>query len=122
MGFFIAVLENPAYFRISAMKLFSSLIIPVAALALVSACVDHPTACFTNDADDTVKVNIQVEFFSCSNDTETHHWDFGDSTVVENAGTAIKHTYKKEGNYTVTLTVRNGTKTDMATRQMVVLP
>jgi PKD repeat protein len=104
------------------MKTLAFIFLSFCGLALLPACVDPPMACFTNDTDDTGKVNIQIEFFSCSNDTETHHWDFGDSTVIENAGTAIKHAYKKEGTYTVTLSVRNGNKTDVATRQLVIMP
>lgn len=91
-------------------------------ISSLQSCVNAPTACFTNDKNDTVRANFQIEFFSCSTDTETHHWDFGDSTNANNAGTAIKHTYKKAGEYTVKLEVRNGSKTDMVTHNIEVLP
>jgi PKD repeat protein len=100
-------------------------LLTIAVCALCVSCVEQPSACFTTDRQDegdSVKVLTEIEFFSCSNDTETHHWDFGDSSSVNNAGTAIKHTYKKTGTYNVNLEVRNGTKTDATSHPVYVIP
>jgi PKD repeat protein len=123
VGLFLFKSPSLFNFRLeSTMKTTSALLLFGVGLTGLQACVNPPVACFTNDKNDTVRANFQVEFFSCSTDTETHHWDFGDSTNADNAGTAIKHTYKKAGDYTVTLEVRNGSKTDVVTHNMTVLP
>lgn len=38
--------------------------------------------------------------------SDSYRWDFGEGTLVDNAGTTISHTYTQAGNYTVTV-IRN---------------
>lgn len=107
------------------MKVLAGLITVVFVSLLMPSCINDPVACFTTDKaehNDTVQENLKIEFFSCSTDTETHDWDFGDSTVAKNAGTAIQHIYEHAGKYTVTLKVRNASKTDQTTRLITVIP
>ena len=81
----------------------------IAAMMLIPGCLDS-----TPDSIDGVDISIlaesfvegdSIQFMASGNNPKGSKflWDFGDSTG--SSGKNVKHTYTKEGTYTVTLTV-----------------
>lgn len=84
------------------------------ALAFIAfACEEAviPTASFTYEAED-----LTVTFTNTSKDATSYIWDFGDETTSTEANPV--HTYAEAGNYTVTLTSKNGDESKTVTEEI----
>lgn len=84
------------------------------ALAFIAyACEETviPKASFTYEAED-----LKVTFTNTSKDATSYIWDFGDETTSTEANPV--HTYVAEGNYTVTLTAKNGDESKTITEEI----
>ncbi len=77
----------------------------------------QPTACFTQDKTliDAEIEEVRVDA-SCSKDAVSYNWDFGDA--YKTTGVTATRKYKAPGNYKITLTTTNGSKTDTVSRMV----
>jgi cellulose 1,4-beta-cellobiosidase len=100
---------------------FICLFVSVMLIAFTS-CSTKPDACFTADkGSSNTHVNEEIHFdASCSSDGENYDWDFGDGATA--SGITTKHKYGSAGNYTVTLTAHNGSKSANTTQTMYITP
>jgi len=91
-------------------------IIAVLSISMISGCSkpddNNPTACFT--ADDSVFVDVPIQFTNCSQEAISYNWNFGDGGTSTDASPS--HTYAANGNYIVTLTVTNAEGSNTTTR------
>jgi hypothetical protein len=62
-----------------------------------------------------------IQFDAVAQGAATYSWDFGDGSPVS-AQASVMHTYAADGNYTVMLTVSNGSCTETIARSITVLP
>jgi PKD repeat protein len=78
-----------------------------------ASCTKKPSACFTlNENKGSAKVNEEVKFdATCSTNAKSYTWDFGNTT--SDAGVSVKTKYSIPGAYNVTLTTKNGSKSDV---------
>ncbi len=83
---------------------------------LATACTKKPNACFIlNENKGSAKINEEVKFdATCSENTESHAWNYGNSNT--DVGVSVKTKYTMPGLYTVTLTAKNGSKSDTETQ------
>jgi PKD repeat protein len=80
----------------------------------LSGCYKTPTACYHSSSTQNVRVNAEIEFDAgCSVQASSYSWNFGDGSTA----TVIrpKHTFTKEGEFSVTLKIKNGPKSDEIT-------
>ncbi|WP_258104231.1 PKD domain-containing protein [Marinoscillum sp. MHG1-6] len=81
-----------------------------------------PIAAFTvNNSSGNAPHEISLdgaESYDFNGDDLTYSWDFGDGTIKE--GISVIHTYDKGGEFTVKLTVSDGTESDVATQVIAV--
>lgn len=91
-------------------------------MLIFTSCSTKPDACFTADkGNSNTHVNEEIHFdASCSSDGESYDWDFGDGATA--SGVTAKHKYASQGNYTVTLTAHNGSKSASTTKIMYITP
>lgn len=74
-------------------------------------------ACFTPDPAPEIDSGDTLLFdASCTlpQTVVSFHWSFGDGTTAE--GSSVEHLFRPGGSYTVTLTVRDGSRTDSLSR------
>ncbi len=85
----------------------------VLTVVVFASCTKKPNACFTlNENKGSAKVNEEVKFeANCSSNAKTYSWDFGNTAT--DAGVSVKTKYSTPGAYNVTLTVKNGSKSDV---------
>ena len=106
------------------------IIVPILCLALIvgifSGCVEEEPAENTAPAASfTIEItNMSVTFTDTStdadeNDTLTYTWDFGDE-IGTSTEASPTYEYPEAGEYTVSLTVSDGTDTDTAAEDIVV--
>ncbi|MEO0470290.1 MAG: PKD domain-containing protein, partial [Bacteroidota bacterium] len=83
-----------------------------------------PTAAFTaTPISGTVPLNVNFDASASSDpdaDPLTYSWDFGDGT--SGSGVNVSHVYTSTGSYAATLTVSDGTLSDMTTVSITVNP
>lgn len=86
------------------------------------ACAKKPDACFVI-SQDTVQVNQNIEFTSCSYNAKRYSWDLGDGQKInkDKNTVTVSHSYSNAGGYTVTLTVFNGNKQSSKSQQVTIL-
>ena len=89
----------------------------VATMSLAS-CTKTPTALFKYEQAQQI-VPSKVTFKNESKDAKTYLWDFGDGKTSSEMVPAF-HEYKEPGTYTVSLTVANGNKKQVATQTITV--
>lgn len=80
-----------------------------------------PSASFTFLSNNNFTTPSEITFTNTSTNAESFDWNFGDGSdhvTVENP----VHTYAETGNYTVTLTVTKGSKTDQETASIAITP
>jgi PKD repeat protein len=86
-------------------------------LMLVTGCTKTPVPCFTADNGTTTKINEEVQFDpSCSENSVSFFWEFGDGTTA--SGAPVKHKYENSGTYIVKLTATNKTKSASTTQNI----
>jgi len=81
------------------------------ASAEVRITVNHPPAAKAGEDIETNELTIAFDAaksVDADGDALTYQWDFGDGQKA--SGARVSHTYKEGGNYTVVLTVDDGTK------------
>jgi PKD repeat protein len=73
-------------------------------LSVICSCSKNdPVACFV--VPESVEINEQYVYKDCSVNAGEYFWDFGDGETSELKSPA--HTYLKEGNFTISLKVKN---------------
>lgn len=82
-------------------------------------CSQTPVACF-EVLTDNPRAGVPIKFQNCSTFGKGDaFWDFGDSTEVNiNPMPEIEHTFSKQGEYTITLKVALGQKSDEITQSI----
>jgi PKD repeat protein len=70
----------------------------------------------TNDEIDGFKVNIVND----SQNATEYSWSFGDDSTGTQSDSAFSHTYAAAGTYTITLTAKNGTVTNVSTKEVTI--
>jgi PKD repeat protein len=97
-------------------------ILKLVVLAAISfaGCTKKPSACFTlNENKGSAKVNEEVKFeANCSSNAKTYSWDFGNTNT--DAGVSVKTKYSIPGAYNVSLTVKNGSKSDVKVQTITI--
>ncbi len=89
------------------------------ATSTLFACTKTPTPCFSVDKGKPTKVNEEIQFdASCSKNTSTYTWDFGDGAT--GTGVSIKHKYTLDKTYNVKLTATNKKKTEIIAQDLVI--
>lgn len=96
------------------MKL-QQLFILIVAIFLLAAC-SRPIAQFETPQT-AYKAQSEITFSNKSTDAESYLWDFGDGNTSTDK--EPKHTYNKEGTYTVTLTAKDTKNKESITTQTV---
>ncbi|CAN5170519.1 hypothetical protein BH23CHL1_BH23CHL1_04660 [soil metagenome] len=86
---------------------------------VVTSAESQSTASFVHSCDALART-CAFDASQSEGDISGYEWNFGDGSTVA-AGEIVSHAYSAGGNYTVTLTVANGSGTDDAS-QNVVLP
>ncbi|MDD4489480.1 MAG: PKD domain-containing protein [Paludibacter sp.] len=88
-----------------------SVFVAIAFIAFACEKAVIPTASFTYEAED-----LTVTFTNTSKDATSYVWDFGDETTSTEANPV--HTYAEAGDYTVTLTAKNGDESKTVTEEI----
>ena len=84
----------------------TKLFLIITLVVLFAACKKNPTSCFA--VPDKIVEGEPVDFQNCSTDATDYEWDFGDGT--SSTIDLPTHIYTLAGNYSVSLTVKNGSK------------
>lgn len=94
---------------------FQKIFIPIVAIVFLAAC-SRPIAQFETPQT-AYKANSEITFSNKSTDAESYLWDFGDGNTSTDK--EPKHTYEKEGTYTVTLTAKDAKDKESITTQTI---
>jgi PKD repeat protein len=70
----------------------------------------------TNDDYDGFKISIKND----SQEATSYLWDFGDGNTGTQSDSVFSYTYAEAGTYTITLTAKNGTITDVSSKEVVI--
>ncbi|MBT2623739.1 PKD domain-containing protein [Chryseobacterium sp. ISL-6] len=98
-SFFKSSLDSKVFWSITILLLFSTFFL----VYQYNRHIDCENASFIVYAKEFT-TNKVVEFYDNTNGAKTWEWDFGDSTAVDKRRRTL-HTYKKPGEYIVTLTL-----------------
>jgi chitodextrinase len=92
-------------------------------LAVLSACKNAPSPCFTVVTPaDSIRVGHIVTFdASCSSDISSYYWDFGNGQTSSSSPTA-QTTYDSATSYMVTLVGENSGKNAFISKGIMVKP
>jgi PKD repeat protein len=105
------------------MKKHSTIIIGLFSIGVffISSCTKTPTPCFSVDKGGVVKTNEEVQFDgSCSSNTTSYTWDFGDGTSA--TGNPVKHKYSTAATYAIKLTATNKKKSKTLVQDVTINP
>jgi PKD repeat protein len=102
---------------------FNLMTMPILLIGIlaITSCIKIPEACYTVDKGKTAKVNEEVQFdATCSKNTTTYTWDFGDNTTA--SGVIVKHKFSTAKTYSIKLTIANSKSTVVNTQDLQILP
>lgn len=94
---------------------FQKILIPIIAIVFLAAC-SRPIAQFETPQT-AYQANSEITFSNKSTDAESYLWNFGDGNTSTDK--EPKHTYEKEGTYTVTLTAKDAKNKESITTQTI---
>jgi PKD repeat protein len=102
------------------MKIFNTLAFAMG-LIFATGCTKSPVPCFTADNGNNTKTNEEVQFDpSCSQNSISFFWEFGDGTSA--SGAPVKHKYENPGTYIVKLTASNKKKSTSTSQNIGITP